>query len=383
MSKYVKSLKSARPEHMYVLDVTRADLDGGTVSDEGHSPVDATVDEDSGFAVLDSTEALIDGLTNSVKFNVLHDIQSNNAGEYFSLLNVVDAESYFGPDRHENWSVELVFRPSEYNRGRYYTGHLVAFNQSGIDGLSIDYDFTDVVPTFQFVYTEDYDEEANLEILRSESFAVNEIYHVVLVKVENSYRLYVDGVPSATGTVDIDYTPAVLNSTGIRIGGWHSRNHSDATIQSIAFFDKAVSPNSVKSRFEVLSETDEYAVALVSLAPYINYIPELDGSVGNIEPEYDGISTGANSVDLYENENQELMIQTDLLGAGAVSKEKTLKFDLSGLTAGIGTYLDTTTTTDANSSVVVEYSFDDTTYSTFTEGADTVAELDANWGGAA
>lgn len=386
MSKYVDAVKSARPEHLYVFDLDRTALDGGTVSDVGYNPSPAGIVEDTGFAEITVGPPLVGGVLHSNKVNVVHDYAVNSASDYdshFTLTDGVIDDRYFEPaNAIENWSIELVVRPGRAHRGRTKTdAHLLAFLQTGVQGLRMVYDFTDKsTPTVSFDYVVDLDTGTDHTLLSSGDYAADGIYHVVLSKTNDRYSLHVNGSLDGVGIVPTGSSLVALGSNVVVVGGWNPREHSDATIQSLAMFDRLVNTEEIKDRYQKVDFNSSYDSAVALFTPRVSIETELDASTGVLEPAHTSISSGVDSNELYENENNELMIQDSELAAG-VTRYKKLKFDLTGLTEGVRTFLDVTTVTDANSSIVVEYSFDDAAWTTWTEGADSIPELDANWGG--
>lgn len=380
MSKYLGALKNARPEHLYVFDLDRTDLNGGTVTDVGYNPLNLTVVEAAGFAEVSVTEPLIDGMSRSNHPSVLHE-RGPDTGSHatFEAPTALGAR-YFGTNMPDSWSIELVGRPSPYCRGRNgEAGALIALNQTSVGGLMVNYDLSvPESPKVRFEYKVDLVGAAGTVVLQSSVHEVDDtVFHLVLSKINDRYSLTINGKIDGKGLAGADYT--ALASNTVKIGGWDDLYHADTTIQSVAFFDRAVSSEEAKTRYKKLQFSETYEPVVESMDPNVNVFFRNDGK-GTLQPHIESLSIGTNSSDVYEDENGHLSIQPSELAVG-VTKYKKQEYDLSSLTAGVSVAFDVVKTETANSSIVTEYSFDDTTYYTFAEGNDTIPELDANWGG--
>lgn len=379
MSKYIDALRSSRPEHLYVLDLDRTALTAGTVTDLGSNPVNGTVNE-TGSVGIEVARPLIEGLERSLKFNVVHDRQLNDPAEGYGIINIFDSDNYFGPDS-ENFLIEMVVYVPDYNRSRsgFETPigsplfHLFMNAQHcGFSNYRVDND------NFRFGLKMSNSTGSEDLFLNSPTFPTNALYHIALQRRGDSFSLYVNGELVATErkTLTFDVDPDAM-----RIGGFVSVRHSDSTIQSFASWSSLVDGDEITERYAKITPKNNYSAVVDAFSPRLAITNEPDGSVGVLEPGAEKLSSGTSSIDFYEDATGALKMQPTVLSPN-VTKSKLQYFDLTGLTAGVSSFIDVSVATNAQTDFGIFYSIDGTNYTEITEGEDQIPELDANWGSA-
>lgn len=376
VSKFVDAVRSDGPENFYVLSNDPKYKDLVKVFDLGSGGVDATIVEDPNtkFTFYDP---VIPGELSSIGIPTFHERGVNAANDEVSYLSVSSNVVYkmFGPTQYEDWTLEFVMQSTDWNRSRNTTsGEFITYQSGGLYGVKIPH----YSSSHKNVILQVLLNGVPTILISSPDLEFGNVYHVAIVKRGLDYTMYLDGnIVETASVVESDLYDSVTNSA-LRIGGWNSRNHGDSIVGAVAVYRKDLSQEEIRNHYDRLQSDPVFESTVDAFSPDLLVTSE-GNAVGFIEPSLQPLSSGVNSVDLYEDPAVgELRITDEDMGLGAVSRNsKSYTFDISNMTAGISTELDVTTTTDANSSIDIEYKIDEGAYTAFAEGADTIPELDA------
>jgi hypothetical protein len=388
MSRYITSLESASPVAAWSFDVDQAAIDAGVItSSVGSNNLTLLTYGDAG--VVELIPGMIPGLERSARFNLSYgdgDANGNySVGESTGLAELIWNSG-------KDFSLEFVFSPSSTFRGNWGLPSFLVSLGSNLVTLSEEIgDGRELISYSYVLRAKDKDTGTFIAVTNSPDFRFypKKVYHVVIQRIATTLILTVNGqvlenvdIQDVFETTNAGETFQFNNASSLRVGGESADEGSDVSFGSVAVFDRRLDPSEINTRYGLISSSKFPYQSIEALSPDITITPE-HGNFGSIAPDINRLGEHCDSEFIRDKgAGNGLRLQEPIAAAG-VGYEKKEVYDLSSFTTRIRSHFSMDTTTDANSSVVAEYSFDNLTWYTLAQGDDTISELDANDAGGA
>jgi hypothetical protein len=385
MSRYITALESAGPVAAWSFDVDQAAVDSGTIpSSVGTNDLTLLTFGDGG--VVELIPSMIPGLERSARFNLSFGDGDSN-GNYSVGESTGIAEVIWNSGK--DFSIEFVFSPKSTfrkNSGYIGFGFIVSLGRNLVT-LVEELDEGRELISYSYILRS-RDKVTGTTITTTSfpdfRFYPEDVYHVVIQRTGTNVTLTVNG--QVLESVNFQSMFEATNpgevfefndASSLRVGGQNANEGADVAFGSVAVFDRILDPAEVTARYELISSFESPYQSIEALSPDVTISPE-HSNLGNIAPDINRLGEHCDAEFIRDKgAGTGLRLQTPIAAAG-VSYEKKEVYDLSSFTTRVRSHFVMATTTDANSSVVAEYSFDNLTWYTLTQGDDTISELDAN-----
>lgn len=369
MSKFVDSIKSESPASLYVFNQASP----GNVTDQGFTGNDLVLTENG--VTADAIPSLIPGERWSVHTPVAYDYDTGSTVQYHAAYK---AGAYSIWEHFYNlgkdWTVEAVFRTGHSTSSLDDDGPVWGFYDPTDGGILLGcvetatgWDLSVVIAL-----------QSGRQNLITHQVSSGERVHAAVINTERNFTLMVNG--DIVGVAQVAEDEALLANIyqDLHVAGQDAENHSNVSaMAALAAYEYALKPEDISARYELLQARRSFLDYMQGFGPSLLTEPTEQG-MAVLAPELDDLFVGSDS-DLELVASPEVVTIRDSSLSAGISAEKKNSYDLTAVEAIGPVYHDFTSTTGANSTVIAEYSFDDTTYSSLPTGADAIPEVNQVW----
>lgn len=373
MSKFVDSMKSGSPASLYSFD--QASPSG--VTDEGFTGNNLVLTENGTPA--EAIPSLIPGDRWSVYPPVAYDYDTGSTTQFHAAYKAgayTEWEYFYNISR--DWSVEALFRTGYSTSSLDNDGPVWGFYDPSDGGILLGCVETATGWNLSVIIAL----QSGRNNLITYEVGKGEIVHAVVINTERNFVLIVNGDVVGSAQVGDEESLLANNYQDFRVAGVDAENHSNVSgIGVVGLYEYALKPEDVTARYELLEARRSFTDYVAGFGARVLTEPTQNG-LAVLAPELDDIFQGSDS-DLEALASPKKVTMKNSSLAVGFSATKKNSYDLTAIEAIGPVYHEYTATTGANSSVTVEYSFDDITYNTLPTGTDTIPEINQSWAQAA
>lgn len=347
MSRYLDALKSGAVNDLWVFNSSSS-----TITNSGTGSESLTEDGNIGFKTV---SGIMPGMLTSTKTQVFYDkTQVTNLfdNSIYKNIGFTEWEDYYSTE--SSFALELVFQTDSFQDVSSAAGGIL-FNlgDGAVSGLCFKVSRDDLEDTWSF----DFEVGTDVDTYTPATYTLKDStrYLATMTKYGRQMNFFIDG--DKIGTFEIPINEELSGTyDDIYVGGFDRSMHSGAVLGSLAMFKEYQNEEYISSRYALLALEASPINYLTALSPKKAFFSNSIG-YSRVEPQLDNPAKGITNELYYSYTDQVVRFDPAQLAAAAEgSKSLIVKYDGSYTPGPVNQ--STSYTTDANSTIQLEYRID-------------------------